>query len=465
MRTLSGFILVALLFSALEAQQIAGTYRQNDLTGLGHAVEKDPENAGLRLRLTQALLRRDRESAHPAKAQQRLDQAHAQFQRILELNPRAIVPLRVLALDSYMGKRFEQTVDIGRKLLEIAPEEMEVTRILLKALARLGRYEEGADLFIQWLRSGTMPSFGSVAGLVSVLSINTKFRAALDVRFTKAISERPRDVDLCLHHAIFLLETGRSESAWRAMHRGEALGLCDTRTGSRHAFARMMGSRAAEFTDSPSAVVGSDIGEMARYHEGHPKHAGLAMRYGRLLDLAGSRDRALVVYAKVCELNPGYWAAHYRTGKLLMEAGRHADAASWFAKANALRPLHLPGRLSQAVALIRAERVAEAVGLVMQGVTTHAPGPSTRELLKLMKEKSALAELAKMLKESVRAKPDPFAQAHLALTLKVLGRGSEARSVALAAERGGLGGIDGYPSIILYEVFDEQHPSALSDKK
>ena len=40
MRTLSGFILVALLFSALEAQQIAGTYRQNDLTGLGHAVEK-----------------------------------------------------------------------------------------------------------------------------------------------------------------------------------------------------------------------------------------------------------------------------------------------------------------------------------------------------------------------------------------------------------------------------------------
>ena len=58
-----------------------------------------------------------------------------------------------------------------------------------------------------------------------------------------------------------------------------------------------------------------------------------------------------------------------------------------------------------------------------------------------------------------------FKAAHLALTLKVLGRGSEARSVALAAERGGLGGIDGYPSIILYEVFDEQHPAALSDKK
>lgn len=465
MRIFFGLILVASMFTPAVSQTIAGTYRQNDLAGLGHAVEKDPENAGLRLRLTQALLRQDKESAHPIKAEQRLKEAHAQFRRVLEINPRAIVPLRVLALDSYMGRRFEETVDIGQKLIQIAPEEMEITKIVLKALARLGRHEEGADLFIRWLETGMTPSFGSVTGLVAILAINADFRAALDARFKEALATRPRDVDLHLHHAIFLLETGRSESAWRALYKGEELGLCDTRTGGRHAFARILSSRAVELTDSPSAVVGADIEEMERYQKGHPKHAGLAMRYGRLLDLAGNRDQALGVYAKVCKLNPDYWAAHYRSGKLLMEAGRNADAAAWLAKANALRPLHLPGRLTRAAALMGAEKAEEAVALIMEGAPSHAPGPSTRDLLKLMSEKGALATLAGSLRAVVGAKPNPFAQAHLALALKALGRVNEAQSVALAAERGGLGGVDGYPSVILYEVFGEERPAALGGRK
>lgn len=465
MRTLSGLIFVAFLTLPAAAQTIAGTYRQNDLTGLRHAVEKDPDNAGLRLRLTQALLRRDRESAHPVKAKERLQEAHAQFKRILAINPRSIVPLRVMALDAYMGKRLEEAVEVGSKLIAIAPEEMEVTKIVLKALARLGRHEEGAELFIKWLESGTTPSFGSVTGLVSILAINPEFRKALDVRFTKALARRPADVELLLHYAIFLLETGRSESAWRTVHKAEELGLCDTRTGARHAFARILKSRATEFTDAPSAVIGADIEEMARYHQGHPKHAGLAMRYGRMLDLAGRRDEALAVYAKVCTLNADYWPSHYRSGKLMLEAGRNADAAGWFAKAFTMRPSHLPGRLIWAEALTRAGKGEEAVKLIIEGAPTHEPGPSTRDVMKLMAEKGTLPKLAEGLQAAVGDKPNPFVQAHLALALKVLERVNEARTVALAAERSGLGGVDGYPSTILYEVFGEERPAALGGRK
>ena len=64
MRRLALLVILTVV-GILPAQQIVGTYRLNDLDGLRNAVRQDPENAGLRLRLAQALLRRGRELNHP----------------------------------------------------------------------------------------------------------------------------------------------------------------------------------------------------------------------------------------------------------------------------------------------------------------------------------------------------------------------------------------------------------------
>ena len=192
---------------------------------------------------------------------------------------------------------------------------------------------------------------------------------------------------------IYLAETGRMESAWRSIHEAEALGLCDTRTGARHAYPRVLQSRSPEFADTPGGTVGTDVDQLKRFHEGHPEHAGVAMRYARMLDLAGRRDEALSIYAKVCKLNSRYWPAPYRIGRLLLESGQHGEAAPWFAKAIQIHPLHLPGRILRAEALVLSGKVETAVELLVETAGDHEPGAQTREIIGLMAKRDALSPL------------------------------------------------------------------------
>lgn len=469
MRIATRLVVVLLLASVVlplaSAQTIAGTYRLNDLPGLRHAVEKDPENAGLRLRLTQALLRPDAESSHPENARKRLAEAQVHFRKALDINPELIVPLRVIAMEHYMNKELEGAVDVGQRLIKIAPEEMEVTKTVLKALIRLKRYDEAAAEFVRWLESGTTPSFGGVTGLLAILVIYPDFRKALEKGFTDALKRNPQSVDLHLFQSIFYVETGRSESAWRSLHRAEELGLCDTRTGARHAYARILASRASEFTDAPGGLDSVDLEEIARHAKGHPKHAGLAMRHARMLDLAGRREEALVGYRKVNALNPSFWPSHYRCAKLLLDMEKHEEAAAMFAAANKLFPAHRPGRLMEAEARVKAKDPDGAVASVMSGASSYEPGPATALLLKLMAERGYLDRLIAELRKVPGGETQPYVQAHLALALKEAKKSTEAQKIALSAERAGLSGRDGYPSGVLYDVFGEERPAAAGSRR
>ena len=249
------------------------------------------------------------------------------------------------------------------------------------------------------------------------------------------------------------------------LYQGEALGLCDTRTASRHAFARILASRAPEFTDAPGGLVSQDIEELGRHHQGHPKHVGLAMRYARMLDLAGRRKDALVAYRKVNEMNPSYWASHYRCGKLLLDHGSFKEAADMFAKARALFPAHRPGRLMEAEARVKAKDGAGAVGAIMTGAESYEPGSATQLLIKLMSESGYLDALVEALRKRLGRSKQPYLQAHLALALKEGEKVNEAQKTALNAERAGLSGRDGYPSAVLYDVFGEDRPAAAAGSK
>ena len=465
MRIASRFMItlstLAVLASPSQAQAIAGTYRLNDLPGLRHAVEKEPGNAGLRLRLTQALLRMDKESSHPEKARERLSEAQGQFKKILDINPELIVPLRVITLEHYMNQEFEQAVAVGVRLIKLAPEEMEVTKTVLKSLVRLKRFDEAARRFVAWLETGTTPSFGSVTGLLSIMVVYPDFRSALESEFAAALERHPGSVDLHLFQSIFFVETGRSESAWKAFHKAESLGLCDTRTGARHAYARMLASRASEFTDAPGGLLSTDLEEVARHRKGHPNHAGIAMRHARMLDIAGRRDDALAAYREVSRMNPGYWPSRYRTAKLLFDMEEHAKAAEEFAAAGKLFPFHRPCKLMECECRVKAGDADGAIKVMLGGAPGYEPGPGTAFLLKLMAEKGSLDKFIKALRATPGGANQPYIQAHLALALKASTKVTEAKAIALQAERAGLSGRDGYPSGILYDVFGEERPAAL----
>ncbi|MAG55737.1 MAG: hypothetical protein CMJ83_05555 [Planctomycetes bacterium] len=464
-RFLLGLIACVLTLPA-PAQVIAGTYRQNDLSGLRGAVEKNPDNAGLRLRLSQALLRHDEETAHPDRAKARLDEAREQFRRVLDLNPKSVIPLRVMTMDSYRSRKLDEAIVMGNRLLAVAPSDSEITRTVLKALLRLRKIEDAAALCVSWLKGGHTPSFGAVQGFLSTLLLNKPFRNALGPKLEAAVKAAPQDVTLRLFLAIFYIESGRTESAWRAVHEAEALGLCETRSGSRHAFCRILASRSPEFESVPGTFDGADPEALARHRANHTKHAGLAMRHARLLDLGGRGDDAIATYAEVRKLNPGYWPAFYRSGQLLLEAGRPEDAAPLLDRARTLFPSSLPIRLAAADAWTQSGDSARAISLISEVAPHHDPGERSRELLKLLGGRNGLDSLVKSLRAHIAKDPsNPYPKAWLALALHGGSKVTEARKVALSAERAGLTGADGYPSSVLYDVFGEEKPAGTGGGK
>lgn len=455
----------AILAGGLRAQAPAPVW-ETSIEALRPAVEQQPENAGLRVRLTQALLRPDKDSVHPDVAGARLKDAQGHFERVLALNPKCAVPLRVRALDAYMGRRFEQAVDEGRRLLEVTPLDTDVSRHVLKALVQLGKHDEAAAFLVEWLADGTTPSFGLIQGLLSTLLIKQEFREPFKKHLDEACAKRPQEVFLLLVRSLFFAETGRTESAWEALHEAERLGLCDIRTGARHTFVSSLRQRAPEFSQTPASYDGFDLEGLHGRVTANAGHAGLLMRHARLLDLAGRTPEALAGYDAVRKLNPGYWPAWYLAGVALLDSKepRPLDAAGLLATARKLFPSYLPGFLREAEAWIQAGKGNEATALLAEaGLRFEAGKPSHEVFRKLAAagDGSAVKRLVETLEKSVAADPhNVYARSHLALALFHAGRADDARATALAAEKAGLSGRDGNPGAVLFLVFERADPLA-----
>jgi tetratricopeptide (TPR) repeat protein len=461
LRTPAALLVMVAASLGVAGQSIPGTYLGNDAAGLRKAVEKDPENLGLRIRLTQALLRQDEDSAHPDRARARLKEAEGHFRKLLELDPTSVLPLRVLALDSYLSGRFEEAVELGKRLLVVAPWEADVARAVLKALLRLRKIEEAATFFVDWLEGGHTPSFGSIQGLIATLVLNPEMKEALEPRINDFVGRRSKCVEAFLYQAMFQTEVGRSETAWRTIHRAEELGLCETRTGSRHAFVRILDSRSPEFEEAPGSYEGGDVEQIQRIGAKNPKHAGLAMRTARLLDLSGRQEEAIAGYARVRTLNPDFWPAWYRPGQMLLESGRAADAAPLLSRASELTPGRVSACLIEAEAWVRAGDGTRARKPLLEIVRFHDPTEEVSTLLDLVRKKGFLDPVMEGMREALAKDPtNGHLKASLALALHRAGKRSEAQRMALDAERAGLVGKDAYPSLVLHDVFGVPVPGA-----
>jgi tetratricopeptide (TPR) repeat protein len=457
---------LALLFlwsvlGILPAQQIAGTYRLNDLDGLRDAVRNDQENVGLRLRLAQALLRRGQELTHPDDQVAILRESQAQFERVLATDPDAQIPLRLMALDSYVTNRLEDVVRYGERLLAIVPTDIQVSRRVLKALVRLGRIQEAVDFLAAWLRRGAVPGLGVLQGLISTLSMREDFRNRFEEAMKVATRERPRDVQLLLYQAIYYSEIGRMEKAWEVMHAAEALGLCDERSGERHALVRSLKSKSVEHGANPVSYTGTDLGELDQAVARAPAHAGVILRRARVLDLSGRREDALAGYAAALELNPDLWPASYRRGELLLDLGRAAEAVPDLEKARSLFPDLILVRLRAAEARARAGQTAEAVALLVEDARVNEPVSLSQAAIDALANQGpeALSLLRAALEEAAGASPtNPYLAAYLSAVCLVAKDVAAARRYALECERRGLAGPDAWPHRLLYQAFGEAYP-------
>ena len=99
-------ILVLLLLAAklVIGQEIPGSTAKADVNSLQAAVRAHPDNVGLKLRLTQAILLASKEESHPDKKAAAIAEVQALWKACLASNPAAFIPLRALARDAYYAR-------------------------------------------------------------------------------------------------------------------------------------------------------------------------------------------------------------------------------------------------------------------------------------------------------------------------------------------------------------------------
>jgi len=455
-------LLLAGLFQVVPAQDVPEPVWSTKIADLRKAVEADPDNIGLRLRLARMLLKPDLESAHPDKARARLEEARKNFAIVLEKKPDSREALRARVVDTYANGDYESTLDAGRKYLDVVKVDADVTLYIIRSLLYLKRDQDACEEFVKWVRAGSIRSFGEAQGMIVLLLADRKRAGMLQSAFEKALKEDPDNINLLLYGAVFMAQVGRNMQAWTWLHEAEKRGLCGLATGHRHAFVRDLLERTLEPDEGAWSYPSTQVEELARCCKEVPDHAGLAMRVARVLDTSGRSAEALAWYRKVSESNPGLWSAWYRMGQLHAREKRFAEAAVCFEKTLAVQPGYELARLQLAHALIKSGKVEEGVKTFVPFAKSFPPERHTRRILEALKEQeTGLQTLQPALETALRNDPDsPWLHAHLALVLHHGGRKTEARKEALLAERHGLVGPGGRAHPVLYEVFDKSSEGA-----
>lgn len=447
------------------AQEIPRSTAATDVASLRAAVAAAPDNAGLKLRLAKAVLDASEKLQRAADVKKADDEVAALFDAVLKINPDAQIPLRSKIRDAYYRRRFEEVVEVGKRLLAVEPEDVDMATLYVKALIRLDRDEEAAAFFLDWVKSGLGPSSGTVQGLLTTFVLRPKVRQALDAGFVRITQESPRNTLARLAYAGFLAETGRNDEAWKEFQRAEVDGLCDTNLGSRHAFALNLAARAME-TATPASAAGDDLEELKKAVAGLPDHAGLRFRLARRLERATERlpeadpkrtaasEAALVEYRKACAINPEAWSAQFRAGELLLELGKPAESLPYFAQATTLFPGYVPWRLAEAEAKVANGDEKGAAESFVAYARRFESDPLVRRLAARLEKRGKTPWKAFSDALAAAAAKEPknvYLRSNLAYFLLKQGDTAGARTAAGDAERLGLvgrGGLHAHPALL-----------------
>ena len=479
-------LLICILGIPAVAQDIPGSTSKTDAASLRTASRAQPDNVGLRLRYTQALLRDSRGETHPDKTAAVAAEIQTEWKACVAANPAAVIPLRAMARDAYYARDFDSAIAMGRQALLADPTDAEMATIVVKALVRTRKESEAIDVLIDNFRRQGMPAFAQSQGLISALVTNTKLRELLDAGLSKLVEERPKATLIRLAYAGFLSEVGRYQDAWREFHRAERDGLCDTGSGGRHPFGAVLRDKAPE-PEFPGAFAGVDLAGLEKEAADHPDHCGIAVRLARRYELPVTEkleaaaltvvlddtqrraiEKAVAGYGVALTHNPECWPALFRTGELLLILDKPAEAATFLDKAANAFPVYVPAWLDLAVAWARAgdpKRAGEA--LAAFGARTDVLKGTTQflEASRFSAPDSFKAVADVLADAAARVPNNALLPAHLALVRFRAGDIEGARSAALLAEKNGLVGRNALPHPALLEVHGIKVPVAASSDR
>lgn len=308
------------------------------------------------------------------------ERALSGFRAALELNPGAGAPRSRVAETLMRLRRFDESLAELRASGEEQPLDESRVSGMVRSLASQGRMEEALRLVREGVTA--LPRSAGLNRQLGGLLMQAGKPAEAEAAFRQATRIEPRDLGARLGLATAAQALGRPVDALAVFEEVVA-------REPRSPEARRAGE---ELTALAQAFVPASRFEEVRRAYLAAHRAGVASE-GSYLNLAlachrlGHADEVLKTVLEGALAFPDSAELSYRSGRLLLEAGRTDDAEVRLRRALQLAPAHQAARLQLAMALQRGGRTGEAVAL-LEAVVAAVPGSKEAE-----RARQALARL------------------------------------------------------------------------
>jgi protein O-GlcNAc transferase len=303
---------------------------------IGRALAVDPKSAEAHVNLANVL-----------KDQGALDPAIAHYQRALALKSEAGEIHYSIAVALQLKGALERAAGHYQRAIALRPDIAEAQLNLGTIRAEQGDLEPAIMCYRQALR--LRPDYLSAQMNLGIALCRQGNLAAAAVCFERATALAPEHGLTHLNLGMALAEQGRTEAAITCYQRALALAPGDPEVHLS------LGSAAAALGRFDEAV-----GHYQRTLALRPGYAAAHLNLGAAFRELQRLDEAVAQYALALDCDPAFAEAHHNLGILLQQLGRIAEARTQQDRALALKPHHVPARLSRCMAELPILYVDEA---------------------------------------------------------------------------------------------------------
>jgi arylsulfatase A-like enzyme len=281
------------------------------------------------------------------------------FRRALSINPRAVAPRAQVAQTLLRLGRHQEAFEAFKALVEQFPKDEGYRVGMLRSLSGAGRNSEALELAREEVES--VPDSGRLHANAGVLLMTAGKAADAEKEFRKALGLAPDDVGARLGLAKSLAALGKTEEAAGA--------YADViKAGRRSAQAQEAAREVMPLADrlaSAGRLEAARRAYIAAHEAGVSSEASylnLALVFRRL----GPPAAVLATLEEGIQAHPASPDLRYRAGRVLLDAGKGAQAEAQLRKALELDAGRADARLYLALALQASGKKAEAEALLRQ---------------------------------------------------------------------------------------------------
>ena len=255
----------------------------------------------------------------------RMDEAIAQYQKALQINPdNADAHINLASALGQQG-RVDEAIAHCQKALQINPHSAGAHKILGNALLQLGNVDEAIAQYQKALQIN--PDYPEAYNNLGIALLQKGNVAEAIAQYQKALQINPDYADAHVNLGNVLLQTGRVDEA--IAHIQKALQI-------------KPGYAGASYTLGNALLQKGNVDEaIAQYQKAlqiNPDYAEVYHNLGVALLQKGNVDEAIAQYQKALQIKPGYANAHINLGNALLQKGNVAEAIAQYQKALQIKP-------------------------------------------------------------------------------------------------------------------------------